>query len=70
MNRRFTDEIVSDQMADILRAKTPAQRLKIISDLWVFARNLIYNASRQEHPDWSEEELQKYVAKRIAHDAG
>jgi hypothetical protein len=67
--RRFTDEILSDEMAAILRAKTPAQRLAIAFEMWRFAQQLIERTSRAQNPEWSEEELRQHVARRMSHGA-
>lgn len=53
--RRFTDEVLSDEMAAILRRKTPAERLAIMFGLWQSIRSMIYYSSKQLHPDWTEE---------------
>ena len=70
MSRRFADEILSDEMAAVLRSKSPAQRLAIAFGMWRFARQLIERSSRAEHPDWTEAELGQHVARRMAHGAG
>jgi hypothetical protein len=67
--RRFTDEVLSDEMAAILRSKTPAERLAIVFGMWRFARDLIERTSRAQHPEWTEEELRQHVARRMSHGA-
>ena len=67
--RRFTDEILSDEMAAILRTKTPAQRLAIAFGMWQFARQMIERTARAEHPEWTEAELRRHVAWRMSHGA-
>ncbi|HEV8059699.1 MAG TPA: hypothetical protein VGP68_07490 [Gemmataceae bacterium] len=67
--RQFTDEIVSEEMAAILRAKTPAERLQIGFSLWSFAQKLIRSRARAEHPEWTEAELDRHVAHRMSHGA-
>jgi Rv0078B-related antitoxin len=67
--RRFTDEILSDEMAAILRAKTGAERLEIAFGMWRFARQMIEATARAEHPEWTERELQQHVAWRMSHGA-
>ena len=63
-----TIEVVDDDMARILRAKTPAERLVMIDQLCLFARELAESGVRATHPDWSDEQVRKEVARRIAHD--
>ena len=67
--RRFTDEILSDEMAAILRAKSPAERMAIGFGMWRFARKMIERTSRAQHPEWTEAELRQHVAWRMSHGA-
>lgn len=67
--RRFGDEILSDDLAAILRAKTPAERLAMAFAMWQFACGLIERTARFEHPEWSEAELRAHVAERMSHGA-
>jgi hypothetical protein len=67
--RRFTDEVLSDDMAAVLRGKSPDQRLAIGFGMWRFARQLIERTSRAQHPEWTEAELERHVAQRMSHGA-
>ncbi len=67
--RTFTDEVLDDRMAEILRAKTPAERLAIACRMWDFARQLIGDGIRTQHPEWSEAEVQRQIARRMSHGA-
>lgn len=62
-------ECVSDDMAEILRKKTGAERLAIAHGLWRSARNLIVYCLRQENPDWTDEEIERETARRMSHGA-
>lgn len=62
-------EMVDDDMARILREKTGAERLKIAFDMFSSARRMLASSLRSEHPDWSEEQIQREVARRISHGA-
>ncbi|HEX2223817.1 MAG TPA: hypothetical protein VHN15_06405 [Thermoanaerobaculia bacterium] len=62
-------EVVDDDMARILRAKTGAERLKIASDLFASARRMIASHLAAEHPDWDEERIQRETSRRISHGA-
>lgn len=62
-------EVVDDEMARILRAKTGAERLKIASDLFASARRMIASHLTAEHPDWDEERIQRETSRRISHGA-
>ena len=68
-SRRFTDEVVSDEMAAILRAKTPAERLAIVFGMWRSAQRMIFYSTKQKHPEWTDEEIQRHTARRTSHGA-
>ena len=60
-------ELLDDAMAQVLREKSVAQRLAIGNSLWIYARDLMQSVLRQEHPEWSDEEIQRRVARRMSH---
>ncbi len=62
-------EVLDDQMADILRSKTVAERLAIADQMWMFARQLIASTLRSEHPDWDARRLEREIARRLSHGA-
>jgi hypothetical protein len=62
-------EIVDDEMAAVLRAKTGAERLKIANDMFVAVRRMIASHLAAEHPDWSEERVERETSRRISHGA-
>jgi RNA:NAD 2'-phosphotransferase (TPT1/KptA family) len=68
--RRFTDEVLSDEMAEILRRKTPGERLQMALNSWTFIRDLIRSVAAQQHPEWTEEELNRHVAERMSRGTG
>jgi hypothetical protein len=68
--RTFTDEVLDDRMAAILRSKTPAERLAIAFGMWSFARQLIRQTAARQHPEWTGQELDRHVAQRMAHGTG
>ncbi len=67
--RTFTDEVLDDRTAAILRAKTPAERLAIASGLWEFVAATVRDMARAQHSDWSATELARHVASRMSHGA-
>jgi hypothetical protein len=67
--RFFTDEVLDDRLAAVLRAKSPAERLAIAFHMWAFARDLIWRTAARQHPEWSEEKLARHVAGRMSHGA-
>lgn len=62
-------EVMDDEMAAVLRAKTGAQRLQIADGLFAFARDHITARLRREYPDWSEQQVRREVARRLSHGA-
>jgi hypothetical protein len=62
-------DIIDDRMAEVLRAKTDAERFAMIDDFWQFARHLIEATIVQEHPDWPEETVRREAARRMSHGA-
>ena len=68
-DRKFTDEILSDEMAAILREKTPTERLNMAFEMWEFAEQLIRRVVKAEQPALTEKELDRIVARRMSHGA-
>ena len=62
-------EVVDDEMAEVYRAMTGAQRLKIASDMFASARRMIASHLAAEHPDWDERRIQEETARRLSHGA-
>ena len=62
-------EMIDDTMAEILRRKTDSERLMMIDQMWRFARDMIRNNLRREHPDWTEDAIQQATARRLSHGA-
>jgi hypothetical protein len=58
-------EIVDDLMIPCLRAKTPAERLDMAAEMWRFARNTYLALARQQHPDWTPEQVQREAKRRM-----
>ncbi|NUM52516.1 MAG: hypothetical protein HUU46_02625 [Candidatus Hydrogenedentes bacterium] len=50
-----------DEYIRILRAMTPEQKLRATSNLYWAARDLKAAWFRSQHPEWSEEQVQKAV---------
>jgi hypothetical protein len=69
MRRTFTDEVLDDRMAEILRAKTPAERLAIACRMWTFAQRMIRCNLQRQHPEWTAEALAHETARRMSHGA-
>jgi len=65
----FSDEVLDDALAAILRRKTPTERLEIAFRLWTFAQQVIRETLRRDHPDWDEAKIRRHVARRMSHGA-
>ena len=62
-------DVIDDAMAAVLAQKTEQQRLEIAFGMWRSARAMIQAIVAAEHPDWSEAEVQKAIARRMSHGA-
>ena len=65
--RLLNFEVMDDEMADILRQKTEVERLRIAAGMWKSARVILRGAIRTEHPDWTTEQVDREIARRISH---
>ncbi|MEI7687280.1 MAG: hypothetical protein WCL32_19910 [Planctomycetota bacterium] len=61
-----TWEMIDDSMAEIMRQKTPAQRLAIANGMWISARKIITAAVVREHPRMDADAICREVAKRLS----
>lgn len=59
--------VLEEPMAEILRQKTPAERMAIANGMWCFARDMLRANIAREHPEWSEEAVSRMVARRLSH---
>ena len=64
-----TFEMIDDRIAEALRQKTDAQRLRSVDAFWNSARAILKAAIRTEHPDWSLDQVNVEVARRISNGA-
>ena len=62
-------EDLDPQMVEVLRAKTPAERLAIAWGLWKFARDTLRRSVAAQHPDWSEYDVHCEATRRLVHDS-
>ncbi len=58
-------EVIDDQMAEVLRAKTPAQKVAMTCDANRTARELAAAGARYLHPDWDEDRIHGEVLRRV-----
>lgn len=62
-------EVLDDAMAEVLRRKSPADRLAIAHAMWRSAGEMLRHALRGEHPGWMDEAIEREVARRLSHGA-
>ena len=62
-------EVVDEEMAQVLRLKTGAERLRIASEMFSSARQMIISMLRSEHPEWDEQEIRQEAVRRLSHGA-
>jgi hypothetical protein len=58
-------EVVDDAVAEILRRKTPGERMAMVGDMWRFARIWVEAAIRSEHPEWDDATVSAAAARRL-----
>jgi len=63
-------EVVDDAVADVLRRKTPAERIAMIFDANDTMRLIIEGGLRTQHGEWSDEEVAAEVARRMLGESG
>lgn len=60
-------EVVDDDMAEVLRNKTSAERIEIGLGLWTSARNMLLAHLSRSHPEWDRDKVEREVARRLSH---
>ena len=63
-------EVLDDALVDVIRRKTPAERIEMIAAAHRTARHLIAAGVRQQHPEWDDQRVHTEVLKRLTHGAG
>lgn len=65
MTRRMTIEFPDRHVVAALRRKTPAERIQMALEMHRFAGDRLRTHLAHRHPDWSQEQIQKEVARRL-----
>ena len=67
MDRALPDHIesIDDSLAEVLRTKTPAEKVEMVAAANRTARLLATAGVRFTHPDWDEAEIQAEVIRRV-----
>jgi len=63
-------ELPDDRMVEILRGKSPAEKVAMIAAAQRTARMLAAAGIRFRHPDWTEERIQAEAVKRVSRGTG
>ncbi|MDA0591317.1 MAG: hypothetical protein O2820_12920 [Planctomycetota bacterium] len=63
-------EVVDEVIAEILRHKTYAERIQMISDAHETARHLVNGGVRSQHPTWNDDEVEAEVLRRLVGETG
>jgi len=58
---------ISPEMAKVYRQKTSAERLQIGFSMWRAARKLVECGVRRQHPEWSDDQVNGEIARRLSH---
>ncbi len=62
-------EVLDEAMADILRRKTPAEKVQMIGAAQRTARRLLAAGVRHQHPDWDDARVEAEVLWRLTRGA-
>jgi Rv0078B-related antitoxin len=62
-------EVLDSAMAEVLRHKTPAQRLQIGFALWDSTKRMLTAHLSADHPDWTLKRITQEVVRRLSHGA-
>jgi len=63
-------EMVDDEMAALMRAKTPAERVACVTAANHTARLLASAGIRHQHPEWDDAKVKAEVARRMSRGTG
>jgi Rv0078B-related antitoxin len=58
-------ESVDDEIARILAAKTPGERIRMTTDGWGVARRMLQAQVRRMHPEWTAVQVEQEVCRRM-----
>lgn len=59
-------EVIDEATAAMFRAMTPAERFVLVGQAHQTARRLVEAGVRSRYPDWSEEAVNREVARRMS----
>lgn len=62
-------DVMDEEMAAVYRRMTGAERLRVAFGLFASARRMLTSHLRSVHPEWTDEAIQREVARRISRGA-
>lgn len=65
---RYADNL-DPAMVEVLRTKSPLERIAMADSMWRAARNQILLVLHAQHPDWTEAQIQRETASRLSYGA-
>jgi hypothetical protein len=68
-SRKPVIEVIEDDLADVLRRMSGAQKLRCLDSMFRSIAGMIRCSIREAHPDWSPEQVSRETSKRIARDS-
>ena len=62
-------EVVDDKVAAIMKTKSGPERLRMVWDAWTFFEKRITAHLKSTHPEWTEEQIQREIVRRVSYGA-
>ncbi len=59
-------DFMEAEMVRILRTKSDREKFEIGAAMWRSARDMLRSHLRGEHPEWSDDQVNREVARRLA----
>jgi hypothetical protein len=59
-------EVIDDMQAEILRRKGRMHSVEMVFSGWRFMRSMIRSQTQRMHPDWSDQQIEREVSRRMA----
>ena len=69
MSRMRQIEMVDQEVASVLRAKSGMERLRLAHEAWDLARQRLTAFLSARYPEWPPERVSQEVAKRLAYES-
>lgn len=60
-------EVLDDKVAEIIKMKSGPERLNMVWEAWTFFEKRIRLYLINIHPDWTQEQIQTEIVKRVAY---